>query len=675
MNQKRTLIDAFNILLILAIGFYLIGKIFRPGILLLYDHPMHFIEVNYLVSRFIPLKHWIDGWSMQAPLGQPILLYNYQLSGWLIAIIKFLFNTNVNFAYKLLVYASYVITPITLYVFVREKMGYLAGLFCGFLFLSQTIHTNLLLNCAWNGYFSIGLLIVFLLVLDKTYRKINIKTLAWLSMLVGLITLSHAFSQLETLILIFIYFAIILANSDFNKHYKIKSFSLFLVPVVGSFIAFYYLYNIFATRKWLVGFAEPWLAGTFYENLQIIAKSIFGGFDKYQNVLVNVFSNIPEAVMSIFGLIGLALFYIKKEKEYKDFYHALTLFILFNFLIFTGFWHNIPIIKDLALLKTLINHRFLVYIHLGLCIAAGYTVKCLIGYLKGRRIFYSVLIFSIGALSLLAVTLAEKYVIIDNGWTKTTESVRKVEDIKSVWSWISDNLDDAYRIVYQSTYNNWPDEAILNKSHVLALGMYFTPFKQIVHCGIGNYMPTYKISDTASGKLFGQKIDTLSGKEIKSKMAVYNAKYIVALEPALKNKISKIEGFRKIKDISNFSIYEYATLKGGWIDFSKNISAQSYKIKDFSEEQVNIIVNNFSDNNRMTLKVSYHPYWHTRINNLKVPLEKTPDGQMSIVLPEAGEYHVEFYYDSKKIVPIAVSIISFIVCIIALIYPIKYEKK
>jgi hypothetical protein len=204
---------------------------------------------------------------------------------------------------------------------------------------------------------------------------------------------------------------------------------------------------------------------------------------------------------------------------------------------------------------------------------------------------------------------------------------------------------------------------ILSQSHLMAFGMYYTPFKYIVTTGVGNHYPTYAISETASGNVFGEPVSSISEEEMNKKMGIANARYMVTLEPLLKQGISGMRYFKRIADISGFDIFEFSGPGLGWIDLKDKDQRNNYKIIRFNEENVRINVMNYTERNLLTLKVAYHPYWEAYVNGKKTTIRQNPDGFIELPLSKTGEFDVYFRYDSKKYLPIGVSMISFILAV------------
>lgn len=677
--KKYTLnIDVMNSFFIAVSSLIIVGGIFRPGILIMADHPMHFMEVFYLVNKLIPSYHWVDGWCMAPPPGHPMLLYVYQLGGWIVAMLNMLLKVDLNLAYKISMYISAAFPPIALYIFLKSRFGRPAAMSGSFLFAFQTLHINLLLTSVWNSYLAVGIFIVFFDILDRNYRNLNAKTIALLSILQAMIIVAHPIAHLVSFMLVGSFFLTALFKDiKGDKASRYRPMLILLIPVGGSLITFYYLFNLFVTRNWLVGFNAPWLDKTFTVNLLLLAKTIFGGFNNFvdtkllntsqyavffKGVLVTVFTIIPELARSLLGLLGLWFLLFKNEGRYSNFFRTISIFTFFTFFVFTGIWHYIPVIKDMPLVGTMINKRLLIYLHLVLCILAAYAVMRIAksptcGKLLKNRIAAYLLVLAL----VFAISVSECYIASVSGLFATTDNLKKMDAIKEVWRWAATNVDRNSRIVYQSTFGNDVGEPVLLRSHVTALGMYYTPCLHVVTCGTTEQFPTYKELDTSNGKFFGIPVEAISKGDIIEKMEVFNAKYIVALEPKLKNKLASISDFKIIKRIDGFDIFEYTSLLPGWAYFSGGNDSGTSNCETFDDYHIKIAGYNKLKNNEIIVKVGYHPYWSASLNGKVASVVSGPFGLMSIKLAETGRFTLDLRYNSKKAIPIAVSIVSLLV--------------
>jgi hypothetical protein len=400
-----------------------------------------------------------------------------------------------------------------------------------------------------------------------------------------------------------------------------------------------------------------------------MAKAVFGGFENHmaarpgmissaylKGLFVTFFGNIPELLRSALGAAGVIIFLGTGNRQDKKFLLQSLIFMACIFFVFSGVWHHIPLLKDFPLIRTMINKRVLVYIHIALCVFAAYAVNAVFGRLRISKARARALAAG-GVILLLAVIASERYIIDTKGLASTTETSSRFKEIRELWGWLGSNLKTDSRIVYQSTFENEMDDKVLRQSHVTALAMYYTPFMSITTCGVGAHYPTYDMTETSRGMLFGKPLNSITDAEVAGSMETFNAGYIVTVEPGMEERISRIPGFRRIKRLGSLSVFERSGQKPGWLSFGKGMAGR-YETLLFKDSRLKFKIENPVYDNPVTVKMAYHPFWELRINALASPLGKTPQGLMKVTLPGPGTFVVELNYRSRKTVPALISLLT-----------------
>lgn len=626
-------------LLISAIAAFMFRGIFAPGLMSGYDNPFHYYDAYYLTTKLIPHYHWIGGWSMQGMAGLPIFIDYYQAGFLMIALLNKVLFIPLNLSYKLMVLFSYIFLTWGFYRLSSYRFGLWPSLIMSVcLMLQKDIYLDRILGGIWNNYLAIGLFFLFLHFLDKYNGSLNLKRAAALGLMLGLLILTHIFVAICAFVLLLIY-----AIPSFLK----RPVQYLLIPALAFLVSSYYLYGFVVAKNYFA----PYPSKDILTGLLWSFKSLFGPVEGGVNTVSGFFINLPVMARSIFSLFGIYIFLAKeKNRALRRFLFSVLLFMLFSIAIFSDIfinisdaWRRIPFIEALQ------SNRFLIYVQISAYIFAAYGIFKILGRLRRKNIF--VVLF----LTLLTASIAFHYTYLARDGSKTLSRSVQMADVFKVWNWVDRNIKPGdFRIVYESTIANSSDP-ILARSDVFALSGVFTKIPQIGAARSATPFPQEKYTRNDQGMIFGRPIKDAADTYIRDMMNYFNARYIVSVEPMLKDKLKNSPLFVKDAEYGEFSIFNLSDFDGGWVKFSKDAGYKTVKLED---ESAIFDISNKSAGNEAYIKIAYHPLWHAALNGAPVTLGHDDRGLMKIYLPQKGDYRLSLLFKSVNHFWLSVSFVS-----------------
>lgn len=671
-NEK--IINLFTYILIILISIYLFQNIFSEGFLTKSDNAIHTVETLYIFDYLIPTHHWINGWYPYELIGMPLGLHYYQ-TGFILIGLLYKIGLGINLAYKLVLLFALIFPPIMLYTLLKNKFGFLPAIISSIAFLFQHEYNRMLLGGMWHNGIGIGLFILIIHLLIKN-KEINIKKGIIVGLIFGLSIINHHFASISSLILITIFF-IIKIKEKMNKKLFIY---YFLILIIGFLTSFYYLYNFFELRNW-ISTSLGWGVGNTIKETMINLFGIFFSLKPHLNPLLNLINqinlkniiqllisflkNYPILIINFFGIIGF-LNYIKNKKK-DQFLKIVLIFTIICLILGSGFWFLFEKGKQIIFINGILAYRFVYYGRFGLFIFASYFIFKLIRSINPKRIKKIILIICIVFLSLLLTN----FFLPAKSYTQTSNEAPIYENTLKMWGWLDKNIDkENVRIVHQNFFDNLEEPYITKDS---TFGSFFAYKYKIYTMGLWATVPepTEKYTVIGDKKIFGKNISEISNEEIIEKSEAYNIKYIIAIEPNLKEKIKSINEFKIIKEIEPYTIFEFTNYEPSWLSSTKEIQKE---IKFVNNQKILIKVINEYQENILNIKIAYHPYWKAYKNNQEIQIFPSKDLTMDIPL-EKEEQEIILKYDSFKRKNVMISILTIIICILSLIIIKKNEKR
>jgi|WetSurMetagenome_2_1015567.scaffolds.fasta_scaffold48079_2 uncharacterized membrane protein len=648
----------------------IIFPIFNPGFLVNSDNPVHQAEVHYLIEDLLPQHHWFTGWCNYDFAGFPIFLYSYNLGYWIIAILTIFLGINIETAYKLVVYISYIFPVISLYILIERRFGYKIAFISSMMFLVSIYDLKIIISGMWNQYLSVGFLLLFIHESEYYFENPNLKNTTILGILLAFIVLSHPFSAIVAFYYMLIYLLIVLSVKKLNE---IKSFlkeklllSILWMGLIAFSLTWYFIIPVIETSgsmKSVIGIptgsifqslCTPIIVIFFMNSYQLFAEKNF--LLVINNFFLILIQNLPQLIMGIITVCG-CIFLIKTfyKRSTNQFYFVILLFTIISYLISTGIISTIFVSMHMPPI-TLTYNRWYVYAEIGIFILFGFSLfhlkqifidSSISDYVRQKfnsnfvnRVDLNNILICI-FLIILMVNFSYTYTTNIKPYLRISSSDKTFSQTSEVWSWISNNVDGSKTRVYYQSFEQNHDYSSGNISAIWALSTIHTNVSSL---GGWNAGYPYRIEDNIKsiyGCIFNIPITDISDAQIKNNLELFNAKYIVTLEPNLTKKLDQSKLFKKEKEISKFTIFSIIDYSPEWVIFKNNVT---YKILTYNDDRVIIKISNNTENNTMLFKTQYHPYWHAVINNETVKISKDQHYLILLDLPPEPDITINLFY-------------------------------
>ena len=669
-------------LLIISIAVFMMHDIFQSGIMTKSDNPVHMVEASFLANTAFPKYHWINGWYQNESGGMPLQLYFYQFSYWIILFVYFIFHIPMELAYKLVLVFAYAFPALALYLLLSKKFGRIVAFFPSLFYLFQLDNTKMFLAGMWNNGIGLGFLVLLIYLLEKCRKKITVPAAFAAGLTFGAIVLSHYFVAMAATALIVAYFIF-----DSRKITE-KLFFYGWVTIFAAAMTLFYTYPFIETSKWLV-FNIGWGLG---RNLSAVLYALFGIFFSVKPLLpavqqavaanyliaakeffAGVVHNLPMFAVDALALLGLAYFAGQKEHKERDFLKIIMVFTFALLILGSGFWFLIPSLSKAPFLSSILAYRFLYYGRVGLIIFAAFAISQIwrraelpatLAWLKAvfRHKNKLAAIFVV----LFITLLLSSAFFPPKDFTETANEFALTDETIGVVAWLSEkNAGPAVHTLFQGFFGNIKDSA---------LPVYYLYQHNISSFGAwaATQAPVQSMTTTEEGRMFGKFVRDISSEEIFEKSKAYNIKYLVVVESNLKNKLAGSDFFESVKKFEHFEIFAVKNFVSEVVESNRELQ---YQITKFDDHEIVMQILNVYENNEVSIKVSYHPYWHAFVNGKELlGLRANSFGIMKIALP-AGNYELRLAYVPTKLVWQTIVMTIVISVLALLILPLNARRK
>lgn len=650
MIHPRFSRDSLPYLFIAGIALFMFRGIFAPGFMSGYDNSLHYYDAYYLINTLLPQYHWINGWSMQGMCGLPIFVDYYQVSTWLVLFLDKICFLSLNLSYKVTVLFSYIVLGAGFYKISSYRFGKIASLLIAVcLMLQKDIYLDRILGGLWTNYLALGLLFIFVHLLDIYIESMTLKKAAILGLLLALLILTHVFVAIFAFLLFSIYAVPYFLNA-FKKKNVFKQSLIFVIPLMAFMISSYYLYGFIIARNYFSTYSSKEIL----TGIAWASKSFFGPLEKGTDLLSTFMINVPVLTRIVFSVFGLYIYFRKeKNSNIKRFLTCVAIFIFISLVFFSdilvnifSWWRSVPFIGNLQ------TNRFLIYPQIGMYLFAAYGLFKFLGYSRKKK-----LVATLCAI-LILFSVFFHYACFAREGSRTLEQSPQMVNIFKVWNWVNENIaPDKERITYQDTYGNI-DDPILLRSDVFNLSGIFTKVAQIGVSRPASPFPQEKYMRNDHNRIFGVSLDTVDDTFIGEMMGYFNSRYIVSVEPKLRQKLSNSKLFSKEENFGVFHIFKSRGIPDGWISFERSAA---YKTVKFENQDLEFDIWNKSPRNEVLIKVSYHPFWRAWLNEKPVKINRDKYSLMKVALPETGYFRLKMSFNSFNHLWVSISCLSLII--------------
>jgi len=607
------------LLLLTAAVSLLLHRLFLPGFPVYRDNPAHLTKAYAYVENLRQGGSVLDGWSMDNCGGYPLLLYYPKTGFWLIAACHSVLSLSVVLAYKLVMVLSILLPLIGLFFLLKKDSNRLAALFCAILFL---IHNNLIhyaLSGMWSNTLATGVLFLFGTSLFAFADNPTHKKAIAAGLLLGLLTLTHLYIMLGGLILWATVFIALLVFSD--RHRRLRSAFLLLVPAIGFLTSYLYTYQFVKTSGWLVpakGELPLVSAGTILGNL--LWKGDFFSHGPGAAGAANVLGNVAIAVGILFAILGVAYTFDSRKKG-KGFHVRAISMLLFvglssamaSGIIVPGVGLKGEWLRNFGFLRSTKIHgyRFMILARAGILYFSAYGLSRLmkdralpaiagLGKVSLARKFpWPALVPLCGSLfltvnlpfffyhrSLEEISRNPFFPARDSALLKTSSALPTARDLTNVCRWLRQNGGggENRRVFVQNTLGNallkWRDalptggdaspfrvvtteDTITHFTHLPAISPVLSGMPQIGSWIGGNLYPIEKISLSESGMFLGSHVESLDDADLvlkKRYLQRLNIGYVVTCEPRLRFRLMSSRYFEHKETFGAFDIFQLPDL-------------------------------------------------------------------------------------------------------------------
>ncbi|MBS3155628.1 hypothetical protein J4413_00135 [Candidatus Woesearchaeota archaeon] len=671
----KKLIKVYPYILIVLFSVLMFYKIFRPGFLIYLDNPYHLSEFKFYISEVIQNTGWIYGWFPHDFAGFPLASLYPQIGFWLISIMNLIFKIDLILSYKILVYLAYLLPTIFLYTLLKRyhKTG---ALF--FTLLYMVLYRDVVLTILggmWTYYFGLGFFILFYYFLIKYFENPDsLKLVAVLSLILSLTIFSHPFAAIGAVVLSLVFLLVHILMKKQKLKRIISSYTIiYLLSFLTTII---FTFQLLLMDSWSRSYGFGLSDSVFQTVYRTILPLFFAAskeylFSDFISAILSFnlpailkmgwtffLSSLPQLIIFFFAVIGIVHFFKQKK---KDFVLASSfIFIIITLILSSGFWHLIPSLHNLPILKGVHSYRFFIQLEIALLVFAVYGLKNTLetwNFLKNYKKIITIIV-------LLFFIVNINYYLPEETLTRTSENTPIIqEEILPLWNWVKNNVNgNNERIIYQHLWDNVLD-ADIEVSSIYAMSSHYTGVSHIGGwSGAFPYPLEGTIGSTKGKRLFGKTVSTISNEELVEKMELLNGKYIVSSEDSLKNKLKTIEEFEQVYEIGHFTVFKLKDYEPSWIEFE---SPAEFKLLVLESQKMEFYINT-KTKNEAVLKFSQHPFWSASINEENIEIKQDEFGLMKVNLPE-GEYILKLNYNAKRVSHLIISLIGILLTLMLLI--------
>lgn len=325
MFYKRNLL----ILLFVVISFFPLLDLFHPGLPLTHDGQDHVARIaNFyqnlkegnIIPRWAPNLNW--------GYGHPILMFLYPLSSYVASFFHFLGFSLVD-STKIVFGLAYILSGITMYLWLRTFLGNIPGLIGGLLYLFAPYRfVDLYVRGAIGEHVAFVFPPLVCYFLFKLSKRFDYRYLVGGALSLAFLILSHNAITLMFLPLIFLYALFLAWESGFRKLFLV-SFGLLVFFGFG-LSAFFWMPAFFEGKYTLRDIVT---AGG-YSNRFVELKELFYGPWNYGGAgFFTVQIGIIQWVMIILGIPTTAVLYKKRNRLWIVTLASLFIFATILFLM------------------------------------------------------------------------------------------------------------------------------------------------------------------------------------------------------------------------------------------------------------------------------------------------------------------------------------------------------
>lgn len=640
----------------------LLAPAFRPGRLLSQFHPSRLAEVHSLDEKCLGQQGWISGWDSRFLCGYPAGMYQYQFSYLLMVGLHHLTGLSLDFCYKVLFVAGICFAAAMFMRLIAGRAGpWLAFAVTLALFLSRDIVWQMEVGY-WNHVMALGLISLFVDRLARSPR-LGGRDVLVLSGIYTITVIAHQFAAIAIGILLLGWLPQLIARQGWRV----------VVPwgviTIGALLmTSIYSLPIVLTRNWM-GAQMPGMNDHSEHLLSTILTMVgLTTFDPmvHTGVSARVKSLIEEWPVWSASALALAILPVwirgRLSETERRFCAGLALTLIPFIIIHLDLINFVPSEALHRATRQLAGERFLPYVHFCIfllaAVSARHWMESLLGSdqsqpalaVRSARMRMAV----VGALTLVFTLTAARtsYSLIRNGYLETDQTCAPMADLRKAWAWLAAHNDGNRRVLYESTFLNYPETAgdrgshAIRQSTVMSLAALETGMPQAG--GMLNVViPIFERTRTSKGAILGRDVAETSTAEIKPTLREGNFGYVVTCSAPLFSMLSADAAFAKQEAFGAFTIFTYQEVPGNWAETSGGDPVE-LTLDPANDARMTARLNNSRAGNTLLVRQEWHPYWRATVEGQPLPLQATPFGLIEATLDRQGPMEIEFRFSTRK---------------------------
>ncbi len=654
--------ESAAVILVLAAGLILSRGLFQPGILLSGDNAVHQAESAALMDIVLAQQAWWSGWYEGDFAGYPLLVYQYPLGKWLVALLGSIPGTSIGAAYKPVLFFSWLF-PVLVLVHLLGRRGYSLLSLSAVSMFYLTCFDGYLLSLAgmWNQYLSAGL---FLIALDSILKLLESGSPGRLFLAAFWTSLAAVSHQFMLILLPIAWLAVMAVRTRESKYPAGSLYALMFLPILSFCMSAWYFVPIFMTRDWPEFVAHPveWYS---------ICSSLFPmvssdllraeGVSVCGNPMILLYSlgMVAALIAGSAGLVRAVSGTFKRQAVDPLFPVAAGMLLSVGVLILLVLWEPLPFLRLFTF--SVGGGRLALYLLLPLMILSALVIqpRPLPGGGGNRSRIVPVLVLIsllpnlIWAATSRSFPLPELLYMETSGDSRTREKV----DLDEIFAWLRTNASpEEGRILYQDTAYNCKNHP-LYWSHLMAMGRSETGL-----WGLGGsgqlFVPTDPLTRTQGEAIFGTVRSRITSEELAANMKLFNCRWALTCEPELEALFSASRGVEPVLRRGRFALFKNSE-EGQWVEIVEGKGKVRMKSGEDGRRVMEADIHS-GDGALVLVKSSYHPWWNITAKGVEITAEKDyPDHLLRFRLPNKGSYEVVLEFRPPRLLPLMLTFLGF----------------
>lgn len=647
--------------LILAVGLVISRGLFQPGTILSGDNAVHQAEISALKEIVLAEQSWWSGWYEGDFAGYPLLVYQYPLGKWLVALLSFLPGLSLETAYKWFVFLSWLFPAlVTVRMLGRRGYSLLTLLTVSAFYLACFDAFLLSLAGMWNQYLSAGL---FLIAVDCILKMLNsgcIRQVAIAALWTSVAAVSHQFM----LVLLPVVWLTVMSHTVRRRGvFSRETCFLLLLPFLSLLLSAWYFLPIFATWDWPGFVVSPMDWYNLCSSLFPIVSSDLlrtEGFSSCGNPRIFLYSLGMIAAL-IWGFSGMAFLVSGGKKEgNRDplFITAAGILIGVTGLILLVLWEPVPFFRSFTL--SVGGGRLALYLLLPLMLLSALSLEPLPGNrpagIKRKMLCLLPLLLLIPNLAWASVSrsfpLPEILYIEGEGDRRTEE----MKGLDRVFAWLkAHGVPGEGRVLFQDTAYNFRNHQLF-WSHALARGRGETGLWSLGSSG-QLFVPTDPLTRTQGISIFGKIRSEMTPEELGEKLKLFNCRWALSCEPELESLLRSCDSVEPVISEGRFTLFR--TL--GELNWAEIVEGEGEvrTIRQTDSRRIMEAEILSPAGALIMVKSSYHPWWRASLNGDDIPAERgQPDQLLRVKIPGEGRFQINLEFRPPRLLPVFLTFIG-----------------